>query len=81
MKMIFLFGDILVFYKDRSIIAHRVKKIGVTKSGKIYYTKGDANQEIDLDYTIFEDVIGVVRSNVRFVGYPTVLFNELIGGE
>jgi len=74
-------GDVLVFKREDRIVAHRVNRITITPFGKVFYTKGDANKGVDSGYTVFEDVRGVARSTVKYVGYPTVLFNELIGGE
>ncbi len=74
-------GDVLVFKRDDRIVAHRVNRITITPFGKAFYTKGDANKGTDSGYAVFEDVRGVARSTVKYVGYPTVLFNELIGGE
>ncbi len=74
-------GDILVFYRENKIISHRVVKIGVREEGKVFYTKGDSNNDMDPGYSNMKEVLGIVRSSVKYIGYPTVLFHEMIGGE
>ena len=70
-------GQVIAYKYDGVIIVHRlVKKL---KSGEEYYfySKGDANNDVDA-YKITEDMmIGVVRVKVPFVGLPTVWLNEL----
>lgn len=70
-------GQVIAYKYDGIIIVHRlVKKM---KSGEKYYfySKGDANKDID-GYKITEDMmIGIVRVKVPFVGLPTVWLNEL----
>ena len=70
-------GQVIAYKYDGIIVVHRlVKKI---KSGEEYYfySKGDANNDID-GYKITEDMmIGVVRLKAPFIGLPTVWLNEL----
>ena len=69
-------GKIIAVRKDNVIVVHRiVKKIKLNNS-YIYYTKGDANNNID-DYMIDEGMfIGEVKYKVPYIGYPTVWFSE-----
>lgn len=70
-------GTVIAYRYDQRIIVHRlVKKINVSE-GIYYYTKGDANNEVD-NYKITEDmIIGVVNLRIPYIGYPTVWLNEL----
>jgi len=70
-------GTVIAYRYSQRIIVHRlVKKINVD-GGIYYYTKGDANNEVD-NYKITEDmIIGVVNIRVPYIGYPTVWLNEL----
>ena len=44
---------------------------------KYFYTKGDANNSLD-NYVIGEEMImGTINHYIPFIGYPTVLLNEL----
>ena len=74
-------GDIIVFIKDNKLIAHRVVRTKEYSSKKYFYTKGDANQSEDIEMIKEEEILGVVERVVKYIGYPTVLINELFGGE
>jgi signal peptidase I len=72
-------GDVLAFVHEGKIITHRIIKISERTNGKVYYTKGDANNTSD-NYEIREDlVLGKVSYVVKYIGFPTVLFNEIAG--
>ena len=74
-------GDVIVFRNNKKLISHRVIN---TKEGssKLYFqTKGDANKSPDVNWTSEDDVLGVVRRVVKYIGYPTVWINGLFGGE
>jgi len=69
-------GDVIAFKHEKVIIVHRVVKIIDYKHIVIYYTKGDANENID-DFIIEKDmIIGKVTNRIPYVGWPTVWFNE-----
>ena len=70
-------GTVIAYKYNQRIIVHRlVRKINVP-DGIYYYTKGDANNEID-NYKITEDmIIGIVNIRVPYIGYPTVWLNEI----
>ena len=70
-------GDIIVFKKDNILVAHRVTRVREDYLKKYFYTKGDANKSADNGYVAEDDVLGVVRNVVKFIGYPTVWLNEL----
>ena len=69
--------DVIAYKKDNVIIVHRVvKKLKYDKS-YYYYTKGDANSNVD-DIVIEADmIVGKVKFKLPFIGYPTVWFNRL----
>lgn len=71
-------GDILVYKHESKIICHRIVRI--LKTGKFIYfeTKGDNNKSEDYYLIPNEDVIGTTSSKIRFIGYPSVLLNELL---
>lgn len=71
--------DILVFYYENKIIAHRVYKI-IKKDNLTYFkTKGDNNDQVDESVTSEEDVIGVVKYRIKYIGLPSVWLQELLG--
>lgn len=69
--------EIIAYRYNKIIVVHRlVKKINVDGQ-TIFYTKGDANENID-NYKITMDmVIGTVNFKIPYIGYPTVWVNEL----
>lgn len=69
-------NDILVFKQNNTFVTHRV--VQIYKSGNEYsfVTKGDNNDDIDNKLVHNEDVIGVVKYIVKYIGLPTVWFNE-----
>ena len=70
-------GQVIAYKYDDRIIIHRlVNKIRVNGEC-FYYTKGDANNDID-NYKITSDMlVGVVNKKVPYIGYPTVWLNDL----
>ena len=72
-------GDIMVFRHSNKVITHRVIDIK-NKNNKIYFnTKGDANKSTDGYVTESKDVIGRVDFVIKYIGYPTVLVEEMFG--
>ena len=70
-------NEVIAYRYNKIIVVHRlVKKIKVDGE-TIFYTKGDANHDID-NYKITEDmIIGTVNVKIPYIGYPTVWLNEL----
>ena len=70
-------GKIIAYRTEKTIIVHRLIRIVNAGDELFYYTKGDANNEED-DYLIKkEDIIGIVRFKIPYIGYPTVWFSEI----
>ena len=70
-------GEIIAFKAEKNIVVHRLIRIVNTGHELYYYTKGDANEEED-DYLIKkENIIGIVRFKIPYIGYPTVWFSEV----
>ena len=74
-------GDIVVFKRNMIIVAHRIVKIKEESSKKYFFTKGDANNSVDVGVVDENNMLGVVRRVVKYIGYPTVWINELFGGD
>ena len=70
-------GDVIVFIYNNTKIVHRVvEKINV--NGEVrYYTRGDANNTYDPEYRTNDDIIGVRRFNIKYIGIPTLWLKEL----
>ena len=70
-------GEIIAYRTEKAIIVHRLIRIVNTGNEVYYYTKGDANEGED-DYLIKkENIIGIVRFKIPYIGYPTVWFSEI----
>ena len=69
--------DIIVFKKDNILVAHRIVKTKEVSSKIYFYTKGDANNSVDVEMVSEDEVLGIVRRVVKYIGYPTVWINEL----
>jgi len=70
-------GDIIAYRYDNIIVVHRI--CDIIKSGDDYYfyTKGDANTNVD-NYIIYSNtIIGKVESKIPYIGLPTVWINKL----
>lgn len=70
-------GDILVFDHENIIVTHRIVDIKKKKDTYYFTTKGDANDKPDSFVSTNENVIGKVDYAIKYIGYPTVLINEL----
>ncbi len=71
-------GDILVYNKDDRVIVHRIYEILEVADGVAYVTKGDNNESEDSWFVTADKIIGKVKLNFKFIGYPAVLLNEFI---
>lgn len=60
--------SIVVFERDDTLVAHRVFAV----EGDVLTTKGDANASPDVQPVASEDVVGVGRLVVPFIGRPIV---------
>lgn len=70
-------GQVIAYKYGKIIVVHRLVKIIKNNNGNCYYTKGDANEDID-GYVIYENMIeGVVNYKIPYIGLPTVWFNKM----
>ncbi len=67
-------GDIIVFQEEGNIITHRVIEI---KDG-VFITKGDNNNSKDITKKTKNDVIGLVKLRIPYLGYPSVFVSEML---
>lgn len=72
-------GDIIRYVLDGNYIIHRVKKINILNDGsRIFITKGDNNDNIDLYPVEESQFAGVIKFTIPYVGYPTIILRELL---
>ena len=70
-------GDILVFVSEGRIITHRVIEIYKEDYNIKFITKGDNNNVKDDIISDESNYIGKGIYGIKYIGYPTVLLNEM----
>lgn len=69
-------GDIISYRMHGRVILHRVININTINSENVITTKGDNNDEPDKDPVYKENIVGIIRFKIKYVGYPSVLIGE-----
>ncbi len=73
-------GDIVQYKTTNKLVTHRVLAINADGSGKrVFIVKGDNNPTPDTPITQ-NQITGVVRADVPYLGYPTVWLMDLSQG-
>ena len=70
-------GQVIVFDYNGLETIHRIIEIKNVNGEKRYYTKGDANEKMDAHYITNDDIHGLVRLRVKYIGKPTLWIREL----
>lgn len=70
-------GDIIIFEKRNIKIIHRVVDIKNINGKQRYYTKGDANTRIDDEYVKEEEIIGISKVKLKYIGYPSIWLRNI----
>ena len=70
-------GQVIIFDYNNIQTIHRVIDIQKVNGEYRYYTKGDANKQKDTGYVVKEDIVGVVKFKVKYIGYPTLALREM----
>ena len=71
-------GDVIRYRMDGYFVVHRVVMISEDKEGLYFITKGDNNSDIDLYPVRPSQVDGIVKIDVPYVGYPTLIVSKLL---
>lgn len=70
-------GEVLVYNMHDRVVVHRIVDKVDNKENFYFKTKGDANDDVDT-WAIYENnVIGVAKYKIPYIGYPSVWFSEL----
>lgn len=78
-KNLLVKGDVIQFISGTKYVVHRINDISNDEYGnKIFITKGDHNNAIDVDKIHLDNVIGKVVFVVPFIGYPSVWLSGAI---
>ena len=70
-------SDILVFLQNDNRIVHRVVEIERINGANHYYTKGDANDDVDPGYITDADIEGIVLFKIPYFGYLSLWMRDL----
>lgn len=70
-------GQVIVFDKHQVKVVHRIIDVKVVNGEVRYTTKGDANQQADEGYITKEDISGVCKFRIGYIGYPTIWLNDI----
>ena len=73
-------GQVIVFRQNDRRVIHRVVGIEMVDGEPRYYTKGDANQSMDVGYRLESDIVGLTDFKIAYIGYPTLWLRELLEG-
>lgn len=71
-------GEVLAFKREDKIVVHRIYKIYTSGDEIFFKTKGDHNNAPDGYLTEAKEILGTVKFNIRYIGYPTVALYEKI---
>lgn len=70
-------GDVIIFSNGGIRIIHRVIDIKEVNGQYRYYTKGDANMQMDEDYITKKDIVGVTLFRIKYIGYPSIWIKNI----
>lgn len=70
-------GEVIIFDREGLQIVHRVVDIKNINGETRYTTKGDANQENDDGYITDEDITGICKFRIAYIGYPTIWIRDI----
>ena len=74
-------NDVIYYKYDGRYITHRVVDIKRVNNSYVFYTKGDNNDTVDDWEVPGYTVEGIIRFDIRYVGWPAVWFNTLVSQE
>lgn len=70
-------GDVIIFNKNDIEIIHRVIEIRNVNGEYRYFTKGDANEQKDEGYITRNNIVGVSKLKISYIGYPTIWIRDI----
>lgn len=70
-------GDIVVINKDDIQVVHRVIEVKNVNGEIRYTTKGDANQDSDDGYITQNDIVGIYKFKIAYIGYPSLWLRDI----
>lgn len=74
-------GDVIAFNMDNKVVVHRIIEKYNTSQGTFYNTKGDNNNSPDGYLLDIDNIIGLEKFRIRYIGYPTIAIYDRVKGE
>lgn len=72
-------GDVIEYELEGTVVVHRVVEILEQKRGHYtFLTKGDNNNLIDAKPVSEEQIKGIVKAKIPYLGYPSVLLSDYL---
>lgn len=70
-------GQVIIFDYNNMQTIHRIVDRNNVNGEVRYYTKGDANPRNDDNYRIKDNINGIVKLRIKYIGKPTLWFRNL----
>lgn len=70
-------GQVIIFNSNGGKVVHRVVEIKNENGIVMYFTKGDANEDVDDGYVTASQIVGITHFKIAYIGYPTVWFRSI----
>ena len=70
-------GQVIVFEHGGRVVVHRAVDIQIINGQTRYYTKGDANEDLDAGFIYDSNIIGLVNMKLPYLGFPTLWVRSL----
>lgn len=70
-------GQVIIFQYNGIRTIHRIVEIKNINGVIRYYTKGDANKDYDAEYRTIDDIDGLVKVKIKYIGRPTLWLRSL----
>jgi len=72
-------GDVIEYSVKNNTVVHRIISITKASNGELeFITKGDANSTPDAFPVKEDQIIGITKHYIPYIGYPSVIFSEKI---
>ncbi len=78
----YVIDDVITFssgHRNAMPTTHRIEEVKEVGGKKVFVTKGDANDSIDMNEVLFRNVIGKVLLDIPYVGYVIATAQKPIG--
>lgn len=69
-------GDVITYVLNEDLVVATHRVVEKDKEEKTFITKGDANNTKDAKPVLFENVLGVVRFSIPFLGFIVLFLQE-----